>query len=72
MIRPDGQFTELEARVLDLALVLHAEHGGGQQLDFRDPCDFFNRFRHVFSNRCSDRFLERTAARRCQPAKPMP
>ncbi len=29
MLRPDGQYTELEARVLDAALVLHAEHGGG-------------------------------------------
>lgn len=34
MIRPDGQFTELEARVLDLALVLHAEHGGGNNSTF--------------------------------------
>ena len=29
MLRPDGKFTELEAYVLDIALVLHAEHGGG-------------------------------------------
>ena len=29
MLRPDGQYTELEVRVLDAALVLHAEHGGG-------------------------------------------
>ncbi|MEA4888404.1 MAG: citrate/2-methylcitrate synthase [Clostridiaceae bacterium] len=34
MIRPDGQFTELEARILDLALVLHAEHGGGNNSTF--------------------------------------
>ncbi len=34
MIRADGQFTELEARVLDLALVLHAEHGGGNNSTF--------------------------------------
>ncbi len=34
MIRPDGQFTELEARILDLALVLHAEHGGGNNSSF--------------------------------------
>ena len=34
LIRPDGQFTELEARVLDLALVLHAEHGGGNNSSF--------------------------------------
>lgn len=34
LIRPDGQFTELEARTLDLALVLHAEHGGGNNSSF--------------------------------------
>lgn len=28
MLRPNGQYTELEAQVLDIALVLHAEHGG--------------------------------------------
>mgnify|MGYP003218627886 CR=1 FL=1 len=28
MLRDDGQFTELEAKVLDICLVLHAEHGG--------------------------------------------
>lgn len=34
MLRPDGQFTPLEARVLDAALVLHAEHGGGNNSTF--------------------------------------
>ncbi|MDW7656064.1 MAG: citrate/2-methylcitrate synthase [Bacillota bacterium] len=34
LIRPDGQFTELEARILDLALVLHADHGGGNNSTF--------------------------------------
>lgn len=34
MIRSDGQFTELEARILDLALVLHADHGGGNNSTF--------------------------------------
>jgi len=29
LIRPDGQYTKLEAQILDLALILHAEHGGG-------------------------------------------
>ena len=28
ILRPDSQYTELEARILDIALVLHAEHGG--------------------------------------------
>ena len=34
MLRPDGEFTELEAKVLDVALVLHAEHGGGNNSTF--------------------------------------
>ena len=34
MLRPDKKFTELEARVLDLALVLHMEHGGGNNSTF--------------------------------------
>lgn len=34
MLRPDCNFTELEAKVLDMALVLHAEHGGGNNSSF--------------------------------------
>ncbi len=34
MIRPDKGFTALEAEMLDLALVLHAEHGGGNNSTF--------------------------------------
>lgn len=34
LLRPDSSYTELEARVLDLALVLHAEHGGGNNSTF--------------------------------------
>lgn len=34
MLKPDGTFTKLEAKVLDLALVLHAEHGGGNNSSF--------------------------------------
>jgi len=34
MLRPDSSYTELEARILDLALVLHAEHGGGNNSTF--------------------------------------
>ena len=34
MLRPDGQYTELEAKVLDVALILHAEHGGGNNSTF--------------------------------------
>ncbi|MGI6117567.1 MAG: citrate/2-methylcitrate synthase [Bilifractor sp.] len=34
MLRPDKKYSEFEARVLDLALVLHAEHGGGNNSTF--------------------------------------
>ena len=34
MLRPDRQYTELEAKVLDIALILHAEHGGGNNSTF--------------------------------------
>ncbi|MCL2044606.1 MAG: citrate/2-methylcitrate synthase [Treponema sp.] len=34
MLRPDSKYTALEAKILDLALVLHAEHGGGNNSTF--------------------------------------
>lgn len=34
MLRPNSKYTELEARILDVALVLHAEHGGGNNSTF--------------------------------------
>lgn len=34
MLRPDSKYSKLEARILDLALVLHAEHGGGNNSSF--------------------------------------
>ncbi len=34
LLREDGKFTELEAKLLDIALVLHAEHGGGNNSTF--------------------------------------
>ncbi len=34
MLREDGKYTPLEAKILDLALVLHAEHGGGNNSTF--------------------------------------
>ncbi len=33
-LRPDKQFSEKEARLLDIALILHAEHGGGNNSTF--------------------------------------
>lgn len=34
MLREDGKYTKLEARILDMALVLHMDHGGGNNSTF--------------------------------------
>ena len=34
ILRPDSKFTPLEAKILDIALVLHMEHGGGNNSSF--------------------------------------
>lgn len=34
MLRSDGKFTQTEASILDLSLMLHAEHGGGNNSTF--------------------------------------
>ena len=34
MIRPDNEYTQLEAHVLDIAMILHMEHGGGNNSTF--------------------------------------
>ncbi|MBQ6145109.1 MAG: citrate/2-methylcitrate synthase [Lactococcus sp.] len=34
LLRPDKQFSDIEAKVLDLALILHMEHGGGNNSTF--------------------------------------
>lgn len=53
MIRPDKKFTPLEAEVLDLALVLHAEHGGGNNSAFAT---------HVVSSSGTDTYSAMAAA----------
>lgn len=34
ILRPDCRFTQFEAKVLDIALILHADHGGGNNSTF--------------------------------------
>ncbi len=34
LLRADGKFSPLEAKLLDIALILHAEHGGGNNSTF--------------------------------------
>lgn len=53
MLRPDSKYTELEARILDIALVLHAEHGGGNNSTFTT---------HVVSSSGTDTYSTISAA----------
>lgn len=53
LLRPDSKFTELESEVLDLMLVLHAEHGGGNNSSFTT---------HVVSSSNSDTYSVIAAA----------
>ena len=53
MLRPDGNYTELEAKVLDIALVLHAEHGGGNNSTFTT---------HVVTSSGTDSFSSTSAS----------
>jgi len=53
MLRSDAKYTELEAKLLDLALVLHAEHGGGNNSSFTT---------HVVSSSGTDTYAAIAAA----------
>jgi len=53
MIRPTGEFTELEAKLLDASLILHAEHGGGNNSSFST---------HVLSSTDTDTYAVISAA----------
>ena len=53
MLRPDSSYTSLEAKVLDIALVLHAEHGGGNNSTFTT---------HVVTSSGADTYSTITAA----------
>ncbi len=53
MIRPDKKYSELEAELLDLCLVVHAEHGGGNNSAFTI---------HVVSSASTDTYSAISAA----------
>ena len=53
MLRPSGRFTALEAKVLDIAFILHAEHGGGNNSTFTT---------HVVTSAGTDTYSAITAA----------
>ena len=53
MLREDRRYTALEARVLDVALVLHADHGGGNNSTFTN---------HVVTSSGTDTYSAMSAA----------
>ncbi|MFI3207113.1 MAG: citrate/2-methylcitrate synthase [Clostridia bacterium] len=53
LLRPNCEYTELEASVLDMALMLHAEHGGGNNSSFTT---------HVVSSSGTDTYSAISAA----------
>ena len=38
MLRENKKYTKLEAKILDMALVLHMDHGGGNNSTFYNAC----------------------------------
>ncbi len=53
ILRPDSNYTPLEAKILDIALVLHMEHGGGNNSSFTT---------HVVSSSLTDTYSVIAAA----------
>ena len=53
ILRPDSKYTELEAKILDIALILHMEHGGGNNSSFTT---------HVVSSSMTDTYSVIAAA----------
>lgn len=53
LLRPDSKYTELEARLLDICLILHMEHGGGNNSSFTT---------HVVSSSMTDTYSVIAAA----------
>ena len=53
MLRPHGKYTDLEAKCLDISLILHAEHGGGNNSAFTT---------HVVSSSGTDTYSAMSAA----------
>lgn len=53
ILRPDQRYTELEAKILDVCLVIHMEHGGGNNSSFTT---------HVVSSTLTDTYSVMAAA----------
>ena len=64
MLRPDKKYTPFEATILDLALVLHMEHGGGNNSTFTTHVVSLLGNRYLFCHCGGSRFLKRSETRR--------
>lgn len=53
LMRPTGEYTDLEAKLLDLSMILHAEHGGGNNSSFTT---------HLVSSTATDTYSTISAA----------
>ncbi|MBQ3104756.1 MAG: citrate/2-methylcitrate synthase [Lachnospiraceae bacterium] len=53
LLRPDSKYTPLEAKILDIALIVHMEHGGGNNSSFTT---------HVVSSTMTDTYSVMAAA----------
>jgi citrate synthase len=53
LIRPTSEYTDLEAKLLDISMILHAEHGGGNNSSFTT---------HVVSSTATDTYSAIAAA----------
>ena len=65
-LRPDSSYTDFEAKVLDIALVLHMEHGGGKQFFLYHTRSLLLRYGHLFFCGRFARLSEGSPARRRQ------
>ena len=66
MLREDCGYTELEARTLDVALVLHADNGGGNNSTFTNHVVTSSRHGHLLRHRGGHVLLEGPPSRRRQ------
>jgi citrate synthase len=53
LMRPMGEYTDIEAKLLDISMILHAEHGGGNNSSFTT---------HVVSSTATDTYSAVAAA----------
>lgn len=66
LLRPDRKYTLTEAKVLDTALILHMEHGGGNNSTFTTRVVTSSGSDTLFYDGSSNVFAKRTKTRRRQ------